>query len=76
MRKERRRVSSRTGLRGRGITSPLRGGCRDRRGVGALWCVQLSGGMVQTGMRNLDSWGFYITLFMFFVGLSAGGLII
>ena len=42
----------------------------------ALWMVQLSGGMIQTGMRNLDSWGFYITLFMFFVGLSAGGLII
>lgn len=37
----------------------------------ALWMVQLSGGMIQTGMRNLDSWGFYITLFMFFVGLSA-----
>ena len=42
----------------------------------ALWFVQLSGGMVQTGMRNLDSWGFYITMFMFLVGLSAGGLII
>ena len=42
----------------------------------ALWMVQLSGGMIQTGMRNLDSWGFYITLFMFLVGLSAGGLII
>ena len=42
----------------------------------ALWGVQLSGGMVQTGMRNLDSWGLYITCFMFFVGLSAGGLII
>lgn len=42
----------------------------------ALWAVQLSGGMVQTGMRNLDSWGLYITMFMFFVGLSAGGLII
>lgn len=42
----------------------------------ALWFVQLSGGMVQTGMRNLDSWGLYITSFMFFVGLSAGGLII
>ncbi len=41
-----------------------------------LWAVQLSGGMVQTGMRNLDSWGLYITMFMFFVGLSAGGLII
>lgn len=42
----------------------------------AFWMVQLSGGMVQTGMRNLDSWGLYITNFMFFVGLSAGGLII
>ena len=42
----------------------------------ALWFVQLSGGMVQTGMRNLDSWGLYITMFMFLVGLSAGGLII
>ncbi|WP_080799159.1 NrfD/PsrC family molybdoenzyme membrane anchor subunit [Arabiibacter massiliensis] len=42
----------------------------------ALWLVQLSGGMVQTGMRNLDSWGLYITMFMFLVGLSAGGLII
>ncbi len=42
----------------------------------ALWGIQLSGGMVQTAMRNLDSWGLYITMFMFFVGLSAGGLII
>ena len=42
----------------------------------ALWGVQLSGGMVQTGMRNLASWGLYITSFMFLVGLSAGGLII
>ncbi|MCI8366780.1 MAG: polysulfide reductase NrfD [Eggerthellaceae bacterium] len=41
-----------------------------------FWFIQLSGGMVQTGMRNLDSWGLYITMFMFFVGLSAGGLII
>ena len=41
-----------------------------------LYGIQLSGGLVQTGMRNLDSWGLYITSFMFFVGLSAGGLII
>ena len=41
-----------------------------------LWVVQLLGGMVQTNMRNLDSWGLYITCFMFLVGLSAGGLII
>ena len=38
----------------------------------ALWAMQLAGGMVQTGMRNLNSWGLYITSFMFFVGLSAG----
>ena len=42
----------------------------------ALWGMQLVGGMQQTNMRNLDSWGLYITMFMFFVGLSAGGLII
>ena len=42
----------------------------------ALWAMQLAGGLVQTGMRNLNSWGLYITSFMFFVGLSAGGLII
>ena len=42
----------------------------------ALWFMQLSGGMAQTAMRNLDSWGLYITGFMFLVGLSAGGLII
>ena len=42
----------------------------------ALWVFQLTGGMVNTNMRNLDSWGLYITMFMFLVGLSAGGLII
>ena len=41
-----------------------------------LWGIQLSGGLIQTGMRNLDSWGLYIATFMFFVGMSAGGLII
>lgn len=44
-------------------------------GIG-LWIYQLNAGMVNTNMRNLDSWGLYITMFMFFVGLSAGGLII
>ena len=43
--------------------------------IGA-WMMQLNGGLVQTGMRNLDSWGLYIISFMWFVGLSAGGLII
>ena len=41
-----------------------------------LWIVQLSGGLIQTGMRNLDNWGLYMAMFMFFVGLSAGGLIL
>ena len=41
-----------------------------------LWGVQLTGGLAQSGMRNFDSWGLYITCFMFLVGLSAGGLII
>ena len=40
----------------------------------ALWAMQLAGGMVQTGMRNLNSWGLYITSFMFFVGLRHPGL--
>lgn len=42
----------------------------------ALWVYQLSRGLYITDMRNLTSWGLYITLFMLFVGLSAGGLII
>ena len=42
----------------------------------ALWIWQLSQGLALTNMRNLDSWGLYITNFMFLVGLSAGGLII
>lgn len=41
-----------------------------------LWIFQLNSGMVHTNMRQFDSWGLYITNFMFLVGLSAGGLII
>jgi dimethyl sulfoxide reductase membrane subunit len=41
-----------------------------------LWFYQLSEGLVLTNMRNLNSWGLYITNFIFMVGLSAGGLII
>jgi molybdopterin-containing oxidoreductase family membrane subunit len=44
-------------------------------GVGA-WIYQLTQGLVVTGMNNIVSWGLYITSFMFFVGLSAGGLIV
>lgn len=41
-----------------------------------LWLYQMSSGLVVTNMRTLDSWGLYLTNFMFFVGLSAGGLIV
>ena len=61
---------------GKGLTVGI-GVCAVLAALGVvLWVVQLTGGMVQTAMRNLDSWGLYITMFMFFVGLSAGGLII
>ena len=42
----------------------------------AAWLYQLSQGLIVTGMDNLFSWGLYIMLFVFFIGLSAGGLII
>ena len=42
----------------------------------AAWIYQLVNGLGVTGMSNSTSWGLYITSFMFFVGLSAGGLII
>ena len=42
----------------------------------AAWIYQLMGGLGVTGMNNGTSWGLYITCFMFFVGLSAGGLIV
>ncbi|MEM1995070.1 MAG: NrfD/PsrC family molybdoenzyme membrane anchor subunit [Nitrososphaerales archaeon] len=44
-------------------------------GLGA-WIIQLQNGLIVTGMRNVVSWGIYITLFAFFVGISAGGLIV
>lgn len=37
---------------------------------------QLVNGLGVTGMNNATSWGLYIIMFMFFVGLSAGGLIV
>ena len=43
-------------------------------GVGA-WSYQLTQGLIATGMRDVVSWGLYIFTFAFFVGLSAGGLI-
>lgn len=40
------------------------------------WIYQLMTGLQVTGMSNTNSWGSYIIFFMFFVGLSAGGLIV
>ena len=37
---------------------------------------QLLEGLIVTGMNNVFAWALYIMLFVFFVGLSAGGLII
>lgn len=42
----------------------------------AAWAYQLANGLAATNMRNPMMWGLYITLFMYFVGLSAGGLIV
>ncbi len=44
-------------------------------GLGA-WIYQLTQGLIVSNMRNPVMWGLYITFFMFFVGLSAGGLIV
>ncbi len=44
-------------------------------GIGC-WVYQLMGGLGVTGMSNVNSWGLYICMFMLFVGLSAGGLIV
>lgn len=44
-------------------------------GVG-VWIYQLTQGLAATGMRDVVSWGAYIVTFAFFVGLSAGGLIV
>ncbi len=44
-------------------------------GIGA-WFYQQSQGLAVTNMRNTVMWGQYITFFMYFVGLSAGGLIV
>ena len=42
----------------------------------ACYIYQLANGLGVTGMNNSNSWGLYIAMFMFFVGLSAGGLIV
>lgn len=40
------------------------------------WIYELVYGLGTTGMRGLISWGLYICTFVFFVKLSAGGLIV
>ena len=42
----------------------------------AAWIYQLVCGLGVTGMSNITSWGMYIAMFMFFVGLSAGAMIV
>jgi molybdopterin-containing oxidoreductase family membrane subunit len=41
-----------------------------------IWGYQISTGLHVTDMRNVQVWGLYIAMFMLFVGLSAGGLIV
>ncbi len=46
-------------------------------GLGLVaWIYQFTNGLTVTGMNNVVSWGLYIIAFMYFVGLSAGGLIV
>ena len=47
-------------------------------GIGAFaWLAyQFTTGLIVTGMRDIIAWGLYIITFIFFIGLSAGGLII
>jgi len=40
------------------------------------WSIQLGNGLIVTDMRDVVSWGLYISLFAWFVGISAGGLIV
>ena len=41
-----------------------------------VWIYQVARGLQVTNMRDNVIWGLYIISFMFFVGLSAGGLIV
>lgn len=40
------------------------------------WFVQKTYGLATTGMRDVFTWGMYIQGYMYFIGLSAGGLVI
>jgi hypothetical protein len=38
--------------------------------------LPVAGGLAVTGLTNASTWGLYIVVFMFLVGISAGGLIV
>ena len=42
----------------------------------AVWIMQLQQGLGITGMNNQANWSLYIINFMFFIGASAGGIIV
>lgn len=44
--------------------------------AGFAWSVQLKRGLVVTGLNNMVLWGFYITNFVFFIGISHAGTLI
>mgnify|MGYP001772862747 FL=1 len=45
--------------------------------VGAIaWALEIEYGLILTNMRDVVSWGLYISTFAWFVGVSAGGLIL
>lgn len=41
-----------------------------------LWGMQLTGGLIQAGARDMVPWGVYMMCFIFLVGLSTGALMI
>lgn len=46
-------------------------------GVGVYaWTTQLDNGLIVTGMRDRVAWGLYISVFVFFVGISHAGTLI
>ena len=40
------------------------------------YSVQLRHGLIETGMRDVVTWGLYITNFVFFIGISHAGTLI
>lgn len=42
----------------------------------AAWAVQMTGGGAVMGMRDSYPWGLWFTNYMYYVGLSAGGLVV